>query len=97
MSPIKKKEGSMSMDVKGYILAYISKKQKLIEDANLDSFDYIKSGYVDSMGIFMFTVEMEEEFGIAFTDDEIASDEFRTIGGLTSIIEKKLCNSTEEL
>ena len=72
------------------ILKYIEKKKKIPEGTNLDSFDFVQAGYVDSMGFFMFTVELEERFDIYFSEDELKKVEFRTIGGLTDIIQNKL-------
>ena len=53
-------------------------------------FDYVKAGVVDSLGLLEFVLELEDAFSITLTDDEIASPEFRTIGGLMNLIERRL-------
>jgi acyl carrier protein len=53
-------------------------------------FNYVKAGIVDSLGLLGFVLELEEVFSITLTDDEIASPEFRTLGGLMNLIERKL-------
>ena len=44
------------------------------------------------MNIEEFIVELEDNFDITFTDEEIVSDEFKVVGTLTELIEKKLEN-----
>ncbi len=36
-----------------------------------------------------FVVELEQEFGIQISDDDIMLPDFKTIGGLSSMIESK--------
>ena len=80
----------MENKIKDFVINYIEKKGKLPKDINLDEFNYIETGYVDSIGIMKFVVEIEKEFDIEITDDEIISPKFKTIGGLVKIIEGKL-------
>lgn len=60
------------------------------ENINLDEFNYIETGYVDSMGIIKFIVELEKEFDIEIKDDDMLSPKFKTIGGLIELIEGKI-------
>lgn len=53
-------------------------------------FNYVKGGIVDSLGLLEFVLELEDAFSITLTDDEIATEEFQTIGGLMDLIERKL-------
>lgn len=80
----------MSEEIKQFIIKYISKKGKLPKDIDLDEFNYIDTGYVDSMGLLKFVVEMEQEFDIQITDDDIMLPEFKTIGGLVQIVQSKM-------
>lgn len=79
----------MSEEVKNFIIKYISKKGKLPQDVNLDEFNYIDTGYIDSMGILKFVVGLEQEFDVEISDDDIMLPEFKTIGGLVKMIERK--------
>ena len=54
-----------------------------------NDFDYVKAGLIDSLSLLRFVLELEEEFHIELTNEEIASPEFRTFGGLCSLIERK--------
>lgn len=78
------------MNVSECVINLLQKKYELKETENLDEFNYVESGYIDSIGIIQFIAELESEFSIEFTDDEISSPEFKTVGGIIKIIEKKL-------
>ena len=41
------------------------------------------------MAMVQFIVLLEDEFGVAFSDDELMDPDFRTVGGLTGIVAKK--------
>lgn len=79
----------MSEEIRQFIVKYISKKGKLPPDINLNEFNYIDTGYIDSMGILKFVVALEQEFDIQISDDDIMLPEFKTIGTLVSMIESK--------
>jgi len=79
----------VSEKIKQFIVKYLSKKGKLPKDINIDEFNYIDTGYVDSMGLLKFVVELEQEFDIQISDDDIMSPGFKIIGGLISLINKK--------
>ncbi len=76
----------MTDSVKKYVLQLIEKKVRLPKDTDLDSFNYIDSGYVDSLGIIKFIVDIESHYDIEITEQEIESPEFRTVGGVVEII-----------
>lgn len=80
----------MSDSVKKFVIQLIEKKTKLAKDADLDSFNYIDTGYVDSLGIIKFVVDIESRFDIEISDDDIESPGFRTVGGIVSIISSKI-------
>ncbi|GAB2182499.1 hypothetical protein DLREEDagrD3_27220 [Denitratisoma sp. agr-D3] len=52
--------------------------------------DYRRAGYVDSIGIMKFVLEIEAEFDIEISEAEIESPAFSTIGGLVRIIDEHL-------
>lgn len=84
----------MEDSVKKFIVGRLEKKAKLPTDAILDSFNYIDTGFVDSLGIMRFVVDIETKFDVEITEADMESAEFRTIGGLTSLICSKLnCGS----
>lgn len=76
-------------EIEEFILKYLSKKGKLPKDINIDEFNYIDTGYVDSMGLLKFVVELEQEFDIEISDDDMMLPEFKKIGGLGALIQAK--------
>ncbi len=76
--------------IKKFIINYIEKKGKLPQNINVDEFDYISNGYIDSMGIIKFVVALEEKFDIELSEDDIMSPNFRTITGLSNIVNERI-------
>jgi len=52
--------------------------------------NYVDSGYIDSLGLIQFIATLEDEFNIAFTDEELASSDIKVVGKLVDIISRKL-------
>lgn len=57
------------------------------------AYRYLDAGHIDSLSIINFIVDLEEEFGVSLAPEDTQSDEFRTIGGLATLIESKLNES----
>ena len=72
------------------VLELLQKKYTIKDVENIEEFNFIESGYVDSIGLVKFIVELEELFDIEFTDDEMIDPSFKTVGGLTRIIQGKV-------
>ena len=52
--------------VKDFVLDYIQREYSLPNDVDVMEFNYIDSGYVDSMGLIQFIATLEDEFNISF-------------------------------
>lgn len=48
--------------------------------------DLFEGGFVDSVGLTELLAFIEAEFGVTVPDEDLASDEFMTIEGMTAII-----------
>ena len=57
---------------------------------NIDEFNFVDSGFVDSIGLLAFMSDIEAEYGITFSEEELNSSEFRTIGTLVEMIYNKM-------
>lgn len=79
-------------DIQDFIISLIEKKSKLSKDCDLTTFDYIESGYVDSMGLIKFIVDIERKFDISILETDMENPGFRNIGGLVNIIYQKTQN-----
>jgi acyl carrier protein len=79
----------MTDNIKQFIIKTLEKRGKLPQNTDIDLFNYINSGYIDSMALIKFVVELESQFDIDISENDIISSEFKTIGGLTSLINLK--------
>jgi len=86
----------MEDSVLQFVTRLIEKKAKLPPNADVEMFNYIDTGFVDSLGIMKFVVDIEAKFDIEITEDDMESTEFRTIGGLVSIIRRRIDAGTEK-
>jgi acyl carrier protein len=76
--------------VKEYILELLQKNYTIDDTEDIDNLNYIEAGYVSSLGLIQFIVDLEDKYGISFTDDEISSEDFQVVGKLTKLIESKI-------
>ena len=54
----------MTDSVKQFVLPLIEKNTRLPKGVDIDSFNYIDSEHIDSIGIIKFVVEIESHFGV---------------------------------
>ena len=76
-------------EINQFILDYLQREYDLPSDIDILSFNYVKEGYIDSLGLIHFIALIEDEFGIAFTDDELASDDVKIVGRMIALIAAK--------
>lgn len=76
-------------EIKQFILDYLEREYDLPADVDILSFNYVKEGYIDSLGLLHFIALIEDEFGVAFTDEELSSDDVKIVGRMIALIEKK--------
>ena len=72
-----------------FIMEYLQREYSLPNDIDIQTFDYMESGYVDSLGFIHFIATLEDEYNIEFSDEDIQNPDIRTIGGLIKIITDK--------
>jgi len=88
----------MDNSIEEFITDYIQKKYTIPADVDIRSLNYIDTGYVDSMGFVLFVIELEEKFGIVFSEDDLRNSSFKVVGELIKLVEKKMavCNQDRE-
>jgi len=79
----------MKEDVHNFILELLERKSPLPKDFD-DNSDFIDAGIIDSIQIIKFVLDLEAKFGVEITDDEIVSQDFRNVRGLTNLIYSKI-------
>lgn len=71
---------------RGFILGLLQEKGPLPEGVEVDRYRYLDTGHIDSLGLIKFAFRIEEAFDLRFSPQEIASEEFRTVGGLARLV-----------
>lgn len=79
-------------DVKSFVLDYIQREYTVPSEVDIMALNYIESGYVDSLGLIQFIATIEDEFEIAFSDEELENDDIKVVGKLIAMIEKKIAD-----
>ena len=83
-------KGEKHMDeIKEFVLDYIQREYSLPNDVDAMEFNYIDSGYVDSMGFIQFIATLEDEFNISFSDEDMENPDIKVIGKLIEMIKAK--------
>lgn len=82
--------------IQEFVLQLIEKDFSLPGGIDIESFSYIDKGYVDSIGVIKFVLDIESQFGIEISESDMESTGFRTVGGIVSIINRQLACATNE-
>lgn len=73
-----------------FIVDYLQREYELPEGIDLLTFNYVESGYVDSLGLIQFIATLEDEYNIEFSEDDLQNPAFKTVGGLMEIMKEKM-------
>ena len=79
------------MEIKEWLIDWFSKHSSLsvaeLEAASAD--DYLKQGIIDSFSFVMLISDIDDEYDIAFTNDDFLDPRFPTIDGLAAMINER--------
>jgi acyl carrier protein len=76
--------------IKSFIVDYIQREYTIPDDIDIMNLNYVEEGYIDSLGLIQFITVIEDEFGIIFTDDELASSDIKVVGKMVSFVHAKM-------
>jgi acyl carrier protein len=81
-------------EIKVYVVKLLNKFRLIKKNylKNIDKFDFIDTGHLDSIEILRFNLEIEKKFKIRFKPLETTLRNYKTVKGLTSLIYRKLSN-----
>lgn len=57
--------------------------------------DYFEAGWLTSMEVVEFVTEIEQRFGMQFTDRDLQDPRFVTIAGLTELILERVTETSQ--
>lgn len=77
-------------EVREFILDRLQKEYSFKEGTEIEKINYVEEGYMDSLGLIQFIGELEDEFDIEFSDEEMMDDSFRVVGSLIDLVTKKV-------
>lgn len=78
------------MIAKEYILNALQREYTFKSGVDVETIDFVEEGYLNSLAIIQFVVELEDEFNIEFSEEELNDPDFRVVGKLVELVEKKV-------
>ncbi|MCC4245949.1 acyl carrier protein [Stappia indica] len=82
------------MSVQKNLLAYLMDNSGVNVSGGIDPEEnLLDSGILDSLGIAEVTEYMEKEFGIAIDEDEITSQNYKTLNALSGFCHSKITSA----
>lgn len=76
--------------VRDFIVEYIQREYTIPDDVDIMNLNYMEEGYVDSLGLIQFVTMIEDEFGITFSDDDLASPDIKVVGKMAELVISKM-------
>ena len=76
--------------VKDFIVEYIQREYTLPDDVDIMNLNYVENGYIDSMGLIQFIAMIEDEFGVSFSDEELATEDVKVVGKMAALVCAKM-------
>ena len=77
-------------NVKAFIIDYIQREYTIPDDVDIINLNFVEEGYIDSLGLIQFIAVIEDEFGITFTDEDLARKDFYVVGKMAELITSKM-------
>ena len=77
-------------NVKEFIIDYIQREYDIPEGVDITNLNYVEEGYIDSLGLIQFIAVIEDEFGITFSDDDLAGEDIKVVGKMAELIASKM-------
>jgi acyl carrier protein len=83
--------------VQAWLTAWFVARAKVGHSApeTLWDVDYFEAGWLTSMEVVEFVTEIEQRFGVQFSDRDLQDPRFVTIAGLTELIVERSTQTTE--
>lgn len=87
----------MKAQVQDWLTNWFVARAKIGKSApeNLPDTDYFEAGWLTSMEVVEFVTEIEQRFGMQFTDRDLQDPRFVTIAGLTELIQERVTETSQ--
>lgn len=80
----------MNNTARDFIVSLLEKKQAIPKNLVISDYRFMESGHIDSLGVMKFILQIEDKFDIEISDEDIVSQRFQTVGGLSELIHEKI-------
>lgn len=82
----------MNQEIKAFICDYFLQKGKFqgLPESEFAIINFVEARTLDSIEFIMMISEIEENFNITFSEEDIQSPSFSTIDGVSQIASKRL-------
>jgi acyl carrier protein len=80
----------MNNEARDFIVYLLEKKQGIPKSQDVSNYRFMESGHIDSLGVMRFILQIEDKFGIEISDEDMVSQQFQTVGGLSELIAYKI-------
>jgi len=87
----------MNNTITSYIVSLLERKQAIPKNVDINDYRFMESGHIDSLGVMKFILQLEDKFEIEMRDEDMVSEAFRTVGGLSELINKKIKHQTTNI
>ena len=83
--------------VQKWILNWFTSRAKIGKEQTTSALDvdYLEAGWLSSMEVVELITEIEQQFGMQFTDDDMQDPRFVTIVGLSELILERSTQNSE--
>ncbi|MES2680991.1 MAG: phosphopantetheine-binding protein [Bacteroidota bacterium] len=77
----------MEREIREFIIGFFSEKEKVagIDQNELAKINFVDAQLLDSIEFITLIAEIEENFGVVFTESDMQSSQFSTIEGMVAI------------
>lgn len=82
-------ENEAALDTQAALHRVLGEFARVPVDEVASSQDLFETGIIDSLAYVAFISRLEDAFGVSFSDADIQSGAFRSIDGLTALLERK--------
>lgn len=79
------------MDIKEWLINWFDQHSSLnaVELEAASKEDYLKKGIIDSFSFVMLVSDIDDEYEVAFTNEDFLDPRFPTIDGIAEMIEER--------
>jgi acyl carrier protein len=83
--------------IEDWLAAWFVQRSKIsqYEAVHVKHTDYFDAGWLTSMEVVEFVTEIEQKFGMQFSDRDLQDHRFVTIGGLGELVTERLMQMKE--